>query len=305
VELFLSGESIMDISRKLDVDPYRTRILLRELGYTVRSIRTNFSEKFGDEIEQLYHSGWGCTQLSKRFSTSEAQILQILNRRGVQTGKYLVKYDFDEHYLDNIDTQEKSYFIGYYLGDGCNSGSAASITSIDRHILVDMLKLFKSNSPIYTMKKNEEHHYTKYKFSIGSVYLCNKLTEYGCHPNKTFTTFLPKIDDELYKGLILGLIDSDGCITNNGKSWWVSIAGSHDLIHQTHDWIENKFNFKVGVYPNKNIYELRISAKSSLYTFLSWLYSDATIYMNRKYKKYLQFCNEHGFTPVKTGKLNP
>ena len=36
--------------------------------------------------------------------------------------------------------------------------------------------------------------------------------------------------------------------------------------------------------------ELNISSTKALEAFLKWLYKDATIYLDRKYKKYLDYC---------------
>lgn len=41
---------------------------------------------------------------------------------------------------------------------------------------------------------------------------------------------------------------------------------------------------------NKNIHELRTSSMKRIRSVLQYLYTDSTIYLDRKYQKYLEYC---------------
>ena len=58
----------------------------------------------------------------------------------------------------------------------------------------------------------------------------------------------------------------------------------------------NKYNVEettghIRIYEyDYRIPELNISSTKALESFLKWLYKDATVYLDRKYKKYLDYC---------------
>ena len=55
--------------------------------------------------------------------------------------------------------------------------------------------------------------------------------------------------------------------------------------------INNYIQVASYIHKKKNIYEIKINNKKDVITFMQWLYKDSTIYMERKYKKYLEICN--------------
>jgi len=305
IQLFNDGVQPEDISRDLLICSESIRNILRNEGYEVRSIRVDFEKDYGEEIEEYYHRGYGCTQLSKKFDTCDSHILEILNRRNIETGKYQLHYSFNKNYLDNIDKPEKAYYIGYFIGDGCNRTTTATITSIDKHILEDMTKLFESDIPLGVIEPKNDRCKYQYRFSLYSTHLCKQLLKYSCHPNKTFSTFLPTIRHDLYRHLFRGLLDAEGSICRSTSGWYASLCGNTVFMDQCQKFVEKELEICSHLYPCGNIILLRIYRKNDILKFLNWIYQDSTIHMNRKYDKYIQFCTEYGFEPVKTLNPNP
>ena len=110
-------------------------------------------------------------------------------------------------------------------------------------------------------------------------------------PNKTFKLTYPTIDilpNNLAKSFILGCYEGDGSIS--GK--YISLTGTEKLLQG----IENRIlqdlpTIKFSWYcrhpeRNNNIRTLGLSSKQNIVSFLNWLYTDATIYMQRKFDKY-------------------
>ena len=95
------------------------------------------------------------------------------------------KYNFDEHYFDNIDCQEKAYWLGFFAADGYNHRSRGCIEfrlhRQDREILEKFKSYLNANNPIGLYKK------TYCNLSLYSRHLCEKLAEYGLGQAKTYT----------------------------------------------------------------------------------------------------------------------
>ena len=87
------------------------------------------------------------------------------------------KYNFNEHYFDNIDCQEKAYWLGFFATDGYNHKNKGCIEFRLHKQDMEILEKFKScldaNNPIRLYKE------TYCNLSLYSKHLCKKLAEYG------------------------------------------------------------------------------------------------------------------------------
>ena len=112
---------------------------------------------------------------------------------------------------------------------------------------------------------------------------------HGCHPNKTFElkfpTFLP---NELKSHFIRGYIDGDGCIYVNNKKISLEVLGTNEFLKGYKEWA-NEGNSKIYNCSKSEIKRVINSNKQAL-NILERIYKDATIYLERKYKKYIDFC---------------
>ena len=54
------------------------------------------------------------------------------------------KYNFNEHYFDNIDCQEKAYWLGFFAADGYNHRSKGCIEFRLHRQDREILERFKS-----------------------------------------------------------------------------------------------------------------------------------------------------------------
>ena len=119
------------------------------------------------------------------------------------------------------------------------------------------------------------------------------MNNFGCTPNKSLTLKFPDLSIFKNKYLILsfirGYFDGDGCVSiynRNGKSRLsTSLLGTSEML----TFIQNLF-FKENKLTrnNKNNDVTHVYALSGqkAYTFLSIIYNNATIYLDRKYQKF-------------------
>ncbi|MBC8495796.1 hypothetical protein H8D36_06590, partial [archaeon] len=148
-----------------------------------------------DEIVKDYESGMGCTKLSKKYDASEASINMFLRRHGIEA-KYLKQYDIPHTFFDNIDCEEKAYVLGFFAADGCQTkNNRFQVSVTDEQILRDIYSVMKYDGPVGIRESYKDNWKEQYYFSIGSVYMCKRLTELGCPKRKSMILDMPKDED--------------------------------------------------------------------------------------------------------------
>lgn len=114
-----------------------------------------------NEIKKDYENGLSLTQLSKIEEVSRQKISRDLKKINVQIVNQHNKLKFNEHYFDNIDSEEKAYWLGFIFADGC---------------IMNNTKTFELG-----LSKIDSGHIDKFKKSIlftGKVY--NKENSISC-----------------------------------------------------------------------------------------------------------------------------
>lgn len=309
-EMMDSGCNTEDIVKETGLPATTCRRYIKQLGYDISYKKAgSFKlEKHYDEIIRLYNEeGKGCTQISKIIGCSEPAVSAILRRHGHKGDKYLIKRNVNHDFLDTIDTEEKAYFVGYFMGDGCNMKTRWEISSIDYDILCKIKKSIGFDGDIkecddINIRKNTKWR-TKYKITIGSSKMCDRLKEISCFPRKScllessnvrLKNVKNNIPTTLMRHFFRGWLESDGTIytLQKGKRTYAAFCGSENIINDCYNYLSNlKMNGIVCKPYRKDyyIYQLRFSKIADVYLLLKYLYNDATIYMDRKYDKAMYF----------------
>ena len=210
------------------------------------------------------------------------------------------KYNFNEHYFDVIDCQEKAYWLGFFAADGYNHASKGCIEfrlhKQDEEILEKFKSCIGANNPIGLYKQ------TYCNLTIYSQYLCDKLSEYGLSQAKTYTLQIPELDDVLMRHFIRGYFDGDGCFSvikrndrknPNSKTYQFNITGMENPLRKIQEHlIKNVGVTDNGLKHRKSTIAVTIhySGRNVCKRILDYLYQDATIYLQRKYNKYVEYC---------------
>lgn len=210
-------------------------------------------------------------------------------------------YDIDENYFENIDTEDKAYFLGFMYADGNVSKDPKYCIRInlqekDRDILEKFKSCLQSTHPIVVMEKygNFKTEQRGVKFYFGNKKIKSDLIKWGCVPNKTLKlTTLPNLDHKLLRHFIRGYFDGDGSLglyqKPNSSSYYVaaSICGNKTFTNNLDVYISQTINIKFNINERKSINVLQTGYNQAL-IFIDWLYKDCSIYLNRKYQTYLK-----------------
>lgn len=227
-------------------------------------------------------------------------------------------YGVNDNIFDNIDNQDKAYVLGLLYADGCNYYEKGCV-KID--LIEDDLELLEKLKKFFEYEGEIKHHKQGIKMIGGKEYLCrdscrllftsrqisNKLSEYGCIANKTYTLTFPNkeiIGEDLLRHFVRGYMDGDGGISywidnlNTGhKKFQINFCGTTDIIINISNILSKKFNCypsNCDRYKERDNNNLQTSVCGNLVVarILDWLYEDANIYMQRKYEKYLELKEE-------------
>ena len=123
---------------------------------------------------------------------------------------------------------------------------------------------------------------------------CERLSELGCVPNKSLVLKFPDyLSDDMLPHFIRGYFDGDGYIVDAKSGYYrINLTSTKDFCISVQNIVFNLFGMNSHIYPasNKNgiTSVLTLSKKHDIKTFLDWIYKDAELYLERKYKRYIE-----------------
>lgn len=273
--------------------------------------KTKSSPELDSTIVSLYTSGLNTYQVAKKCGCSQTFVINTLKRCGVQrrtTHSYTSKYIPNENFFDVIDTEEKSYVLGFLYADGNNyvRGTHSYEVSCklqldDRLILEKMRDLLSPQTPIKKVFGKSVSDYA-WLLRINSKKITQQLAELGCIPAKSLILQFPSwlTNPKLQQDFIRGYFDGDGSLYNKEPSetghidWGWQITSTSQFCLVVKNIIEKSLDVHCSISlscpkTNKITTTLSVGGNKQVKKVLDWLYQDATIYLPRKYEKYLEF----------------
>lgn len=247
------------------------------------------------EIIQKKNSGIKIRQIMSEYSIKSSKtIYDIVKRNGVKKiGNK--KYQVDDGYFSNIDTEEKAYWLGFLYADGyvrMKNGRSGQLklklSSKDREHILLFNKCLSSNYPIkdYISTIKYKDGVSKSNVSEVSIYntkLVKDLIKNGCFSNKTFLIRLPNIDKSMYRHFIRGYFDGDGCISFSKKGHFsIKIISNREFISDISDYLISIGIERINIRDNGRVRNLMIENKQDCLRFRKIIYDDSVIFIKRK-----------------------
>ena len=151
----------------------------------------------------------------------------------------------------------------------------------------------EDNNVYYHPKITESKVFDGYRWSMTSVHLCTILNSYGCTPKKSLTLQFPDVkifkDASLIRHFIRGYWDGDGCLCFTYKTHCIDVLGTNNFLEGLSKYLPLETNILL----HKNQTYMIKAFERSAYTIVNYLYENASIYLDRKYSKYLDFCRAY------------
>jgi len=264
------------------------------------------------KIISLYKDGYSSPKIASIFNYSAPYIRNVLRKNGVDLRKlYQINHTkiINDNFFNIIDSQEKAYFLGILFADGNVHSKYNAITlkltnnDGEKELLNKLNELISKDNLIYYYDNDIVLKFSSYQIK-------NDLIRYGCIPNKSLKIEFPNnIDLIYYPHFIRGYFDGDGSIFRYRNDFVIAIVSTRMLCEKIKEII-NDINID-----GKIIHELKMLKSNNNITttliykgnrrilkVLNWLYRDTTIYLSRKYKKYLELKQWCEFVDSKTSK---
>lgn len=302
--LYQSGLGGEAIGQKFDLHPNSIRRILKRNSIEIRLPKRKLSDSDIINICNDYILGLSIDKVAKKFKVSGRLVYRYLQRNKIPIRSYEEshrKYQINEHFFDNIDTEKKAYMLGFMYADaGVGKISfSLNLNAKDINILHKFSEMIYKDNPAKHVKTSNRNRKDKiYKhcsFGVHSKYIVNKIIELGCMRKKSFILTFPNwLDETLYNHFIRGLIDGDGSIVvkdkqNNNVNSCIKLIITKDVIDKVRS-IFSKLTGNEGYitqHKDTTVYNLVFSGNRSVELIGDYLYKNATIYLERKYQKYL------------------
>lgn len=265
-------------------------------------------KKFSDEqIQQIvedYLNGKSMRQIEKDYNVARQSVANYLEEKQIKTtkGNHYRKYKHQYDFFENINTEEKAYWLGFMFADGYivdyskkygEDKFGITLHSKDKKTLEQFKKSIKSTNPITDVSSNGRQ---LHRIIMSSQKTVNDLISHGCVKQKSLILKPPiGVPQELIHHFIRGYFDGDGSIfwnksaferhdTWNIPSYSINITSTKEMI----EWLIDQIGFG-------NIQKEKRRTKTWYYIqdgnkkvkqFCDYIYKDATIFMERKYQLY-------------------
>lgn len=291
---------------KLNIDSIRRRIKQNNWS-TKKSQRSNaLTQDELSQIKKLIDQGVDLKEISNKFDISISAIKRRKYKNHWTVNAKKNKYNFDENYFDEIDSEHKAYWLGFLMADGYilskrqrkghvneSQSFGFSINMQDSELFDYFKEDLKAENPvnIYDNYSSQFASINKTgRILLTSQHTVNMLKKWGLVENKTFSTHMPDIKKELIPAFIRGYSDGDGCITidkNNRISW--KFCGTQELLNAFQDFFGTSYKLTQR-FPERhnNNWQFGISGWKNVPRCLDIVYKDATVYLKRKYNKYVE-----------------
>ncbi|MBF8984688.1 hypothetical protein IZY60_14185 [Lutibacter sp. B2] len=241
----------------------------------------------------INHTDISITKCAERFNIHRSTLANRLKQLDVLEDRR--KYKVDQDYFDVINTNNKAYWLGFILADGClkkdTNQLSIGLSYKDRKHLEKFRTEIKSNKPISNEKatvKNKIHR-TSY-FRINNKKMYNDLLKYNVCNNKSCNEKPVILEQQYSSHYIRGIYDGDGWISW-GKGWSeLGFGMGYEILSFIRDNFEKYAGVKnYKIIPYKKIYRYRLTSKKEILKALNYMYDNGNVYLDRKHERFLNF----------------
>lgn len=236
-------------------------------------------------IIDLFKSGVRAKEIPAKvaYKLSYVRVLKVLRKNNIKTegsgGKNRI-INFNP-FLANTDST--NYWLGYIASDGCVSSKkySISICSADREHLAKINNIFENKLNLH--ESINEAGTLMRTAVFGNKEIHSYLISLGITPRKSKTLFL---NFPLNGAFIRGVFDGDGSVSQNRPKITTASITFINQLKSYFDSLDISYTVTVKhkiLFPE--IYDIWILERSRK-TFFDLMYTNAEVFLERKYDKY-------------------
>lgn len=303
-EFLKTQDSIYNLSKKYNISSEEIIRQLKEDGFlyakkgAISKLIINL--KYAAD-EYLANENMNIQEICKKYNVSHSTFPKYLKEYvGIKMEKR-VKSNFNDTVFDDVDSEEKAYWLGFIFADGTISSSPLkegkksymfelSLKQSDCAHLDKLKELLNTPRPII---KSEN----RCRLLVNSKHFWTTLNNYGCTPNKSLTLKFP--DESIFKSpdlirhFIRGYFDGDGCISYSNTAHTIlnmQLLGTKSFLQQLVFYLPEEFRDLTLRHNNENEETFLINTSNKkAYRFFKYLYENSKIYLDRKYSRFAHY----------------
>ena len=308
VEFLKSNYATMmysDMSKKLN----RSEGAIRAKCFDLNLVKKDAWTESELEFLKSNYSEMSNKEIADFLKRTENSVHLKANKLGLKKSPYYCNYRF----FENIDTEEKAYWLGFFYADGwvtINQKTNSGVAGIELQVGdINHLKKFnKSIGGNYKITTRTREHEFEGRIirsdecciRVFSRSMVDDLINHGVIQNKSYKLEFPNIDESLYPHFIRGHFDGDGSIfySKGPDGKYRTNCNCVSVYKPFLDRIR-EILYKQGIYSHicisskaskeqyYDLYCLSISDHKSVEKYLYYIYGNANVYLDRKYKRYM------------------
>lgn len=293
---------IYEICKQLQIDKVVLYKELQKLGYRpVPGLKPEHDVALKFAVDEYINTEEpSLTKIAKKYQLERHSISRRLKNLGIPVINHQNKLKFNNTVFDSIDTEEKAYWLGFIYADGCIASTGntfeLSLKVSDIEHLNKFNKFIEGNSDKVKINKAtcKDKEFQRCRISLNDSHFKQRLVSLGCVPKKSLILKFPDINifksPDLVKHFIRGYWDGDGCLCYNKTYPSVSIVGTEEVLVNIMHYLPLTKSYKMHYKKGNSITaQVAINGKAA-YLVASYLYKNSTIYLDRKYNKYKEYC---------------
>lgn len=265
--------------------------------------KSTISKETLEKIKKLYAEGHGAPAIGKILGISTGRVSYQINKHiGARTcSEAARKYIYNLNFFENIDTEEKAYWLGFIYADGYISVNeekyihklGISLSIKDFSHLEKFRKNINGNFPIKQYKGIGYKEIEYCRVILHGEKIVKDLISHGVVEHKTLILKAPKIDENFIHHFIRGYFDGDGSITftTSRKEYGIKIVGTEEVLNYIKDFIHDKNIAKIKKYYKRRESDtvscIDFSGNNQVRKFLDEIYKNATVFLDRKHNRYI------------------
>ena len=255
----------------------------------------DYNSDMCNKIYEDYINGIKIKDIVEKYNISDPLIYKILKYHNydLNNSNRKRKYHFNENYFEQIDTEEKAYWLGFLYADGYvyhNISYSVELTlkyEDKRHV-----RKFAESVGYDGNIQDKEVTLNNKIFKASRVTLCSKkmtedLIDKGCMQHKSLILKFPnenKLQKDLVRHFIRGYFDGDGSIVYSCNSLRMSILGTYDFLYtlSKHISLNTGYDMKIPQKSKSKAYDIKYGGNKQCKAIYNYLYDNANIYLHRK-----------------------
>lgn len=257
------------------------------------STGTSLTKQQIEDIKNKYLNCIPLIELQKEYNIGYERIKAIVSDCKFISSAQRMNPTLIEDYFENIDNNEKAYWLGLIISDGAITNQPEknkfqleiTLKQEDEDILYLLAQDLGVNNKVYTSANVYK------RFSLGCKKIIKDLEALGITQNKSFTVHVPSFDQKYNAAFIRGIFDGDGGFTvytraNGQKCQELSFCGNEYVI----DWVRQTLLQDIPnlssnqITSEHSIKRIRWSSKKNINLIKNYMYNNHNNhYLQRKY----------------------